>query len=44
MQVVVVNCDKRKEEFDEQIKRLSNKYLFVPFAEQDIQAKLEDMA
>ena len=44
MQVVVVNCDKRKEEFNEQIKKLSSKYLFVPFSDQETQAKLEDMA
>ena len=44
MHVVVVNCDKRKEEFADQIKNLSSKYLFVPFAEQEIHARLEDMA
>ena len=44
MQVVVVNCDKRKDEYTEHLKKLSNKFLTVPFENTDIAIKLEDMA
>ena len=44
MQVVVVNCDKRREEYDEHLKKQSSKYLTIPFEAQDVSAKLEDMA
>ena len=44
MQVVVVNCDKRREEYDEHLKKLSGKFLTVPFENVEIAAKLEDMA
>ncbi len=44
MQVVVVNCDKRKEEYSDHMKKLSTKYLAVPFESLDIATKLEDMA
>mgnify|MGYP000849498538 FL=1 len=44
MQVVVVNCDKRREEFDEHVKKLSDKFLCVPFEQSEVAIKLEDMA
>ena len=44
MQVVVVNCDKRREEFDDHVKKQSAKFLTVPFENTETQFKLEDMA
>ena len=44
MQVVVVNCDKRRDEYDDQVKKLSQKYLTVPFDASEVTNKLEDMA
>ena len=44
MQVVVVNCDKRKEEYEEHIKKLSDKFLVVPFESSEVNCRLEDMA
>ena len=44
MQVVVVNCDKSQREYDEHIKKLSPKYLVVPFENSEAAIKLEDKA
>lgn len=44
MQVVVVNCDKSKKEFDQHLKRMSQKYLVVPFENTETAIKLEDKA
>ena len=44
LQVVVVNCDKRREEYDDHAKRLSDKYLLVPFENSEAQCRLEDLA
>lgn len=44
MQVVVVNCDKRREEYEEHVKKLSDKFLIVPFENTEVQVRLEDMA
>ena len=42
--MVVVNCDKRREEYDDHAKRLSDKYLLVPFENSEAQCRLEDLA
>ena len=44
MQVVVVNCDKRRDEYDDHLKKLSPKYMTVPFENTEVATKLEDMA
>ena len=44
MQVVVVNCDKRREEYEEHMKKQSAKFLSVPFENSEAANKLEDMA
>jgi len=44
MQVVVVNCDKSKREYEEHLKRMSPKYLVVPFESTEAAIKLEDKA
>jgi thiol-disulfide isomerase/thioredoxin len=44
MQVVVVNCDKNKAEFDEHLSKMSPKYLVVPFDNEDAAIRLEDKA
>jgi|APGre2960657444_1045066.scaffolds.fasta_scaffold110661_3 hypothetical protein len=44
MQVVVVNCDKSQHMYDEHLKRLSTKYLVIPFENTEETIKLEDKA
>lgn len=44
MQVVVVNCDKRRDEYNEHVQRMPKSFLAVPFENTEISAGLEDMA
>ena len=44
MQVVVVNCDKSQRDYEEHLKRMSPKYLVVPFENTEAAIKLEDKA
>lgn len=44
MQVVVVNCDKRRDEFEDHIHKLPKSWLTVPFENAEIVTGLEDMA
>ena len=44
MQVVVVNCDKRRDEYTEHVQQMPKSFLAVPFENSEVSAGLEDMA